>query len=181
MALALAFILDEPRPFRLRVAVTGDAATVPPSATELAGGGIWETSAGGAAPGVGSTALSAACWRTCSRKEVMNSVEGGAAPVGDRSVPSSSGATPGGRTAFPIGEESMPARGGACEVRRAATGGVVVCGSCWCAMWGAGGRAPPPTCATSGPRGEGVPLAEGRGDVGARTRGSTAAVAGAVA
>ena len=102
----------------------------------------------------------------------MNSVEGGAAPVGDRSVPSSSGASPGGWTAFPIGEESMPARGGACEVRRAAIGGVVVCGSCWCAMWGPGGRAPPPTCATSGPRGEGVPLAEGRGDVGVRDRGA---------
>ena len=161
-----------PRAFRLRVAVTGDAATVPPPATELAGGGSWETPAGGAAPGIGSTVLSAACWRTRSRKEVINSAEGGAAPVGDRPVPSSSGATPGGRTAFPIGEESMSAREGACEARRAVTGGVVVCGSCWCAMRGAGGCAPPPTCATSGPRGEGMPLAEGRGDVRVRDRGA---------
>ena len=102
----------------------------------------------------------------------MNSVEGGAAPVGDGSVPTPSGASPGGWTVLSIGEESMPARGGACEVRRAAIGGAVVCCSCWCAMWGPGGRAPPPTCATSGPRGEGVPLAEGRGDVGVRGRGA---------
>ena len=58
------------------------------------------------------------------------------------------------------------------EVRRAAAGGAVVCCSCWCAVWGAGGRARPPMCATSGPRGGGVLLVEGRGDVGARARGA---------
>ena len=68
---SLATWLCEPRPFRLRVAGTGDAETVPPSATEPDEGGSWETPAGGAAPGVGSTAPSATCWRTCSsRKEV---------------------------------------------------------------------------------------------------------------
>ena len=56
------------RPFRLREAVTGDGATVSPSAAELTGGVGWEAPAGGAAPGVGSTAPSAACWRICSRK-----------------------------------------------------------------------------------------------------------------
>ena len=172
--------------------MTEDATTAPSSATKLAGVGSWEslagaaapgigstaTPSGAAAPGVGSTAPSATCRRTCSRKEVMNSVEGGAAPAGDGSVPTPSGASPGGWTVLSVGEGSMPARGyfeyfgGACEVRRAVIGGAVVCCSCWCAMWGPGGRAPPPTGATSGPRGEGVPLAEGRGDVGVRGRGA---------
>ena len=79
-----------PRAFRLRVAVTGDSATAPSPATELAEGGSWETPsgassssaesarggsrgtpAGAGAPGTGSTAPSAACRRACSRKAVM--------------------------------------------------------------------------------------------------------------
>ena len=39
-------------------------------------------SAGVAAPGVGSTAVSAAFWRMCRRKEVIYLAEGGATPVG---------------------------------------------------------------------------------------------------
>ena len=89
--------------------------------------------------------LSAARWRMCSRKEVINSAEVGAAPVGDGSVPTPSGTSPGGLTAPSTGEESMPTRGGACEVRRASIGGAVVCCACWRAVWRRGGRAQPPT------------------------------------
>ena len=39
-------------------------------------------SAGVGAPGAGSTVVSAALWRTCRRKEVIYSAEGGAAPSG---------------------------------------------------------------------------------------------------
>ena len=74
----------------------------------------------------------------------------------------------------------MPAREGACEVRRAAIGGAVVCRSCWCAVCRRGGRARPPMCATSGPRGEGAPRAEGRGDVGARARGEALSLSSAL-
>ena len=47
-----ATFLCEPRTFRLRVAVTGDAPTAPSPETELAGGGSWEAPAGAAAPGI---------------------------------------------------------------------------------------------------------------------------------
>ena len=88
--------LPEPRTFRLRVAATGGAATVPSSATELAEGGSGETPsgapssvaesarggsrgapAGAGAPGIGSTAPPVACWRACSRKAVMGDTIGG--------------------------------------------------------------------------------------------------------
>ena len=68
------------RPFRLRVAVTEDAPTAPSSVAESARGGSRGTPAGGA-PGIGSTALSAACWRACSRKEVKGGTIGGGGGV----------------------------------------------------------------------------------------------------
>ena len=101
----------------------GTAAVLSRFFGELAGGGSWEAPAGAVESGIGSTVLSTACWRMCSRKEFMNSGERGAAPVGDGLVPSSSGASPGDWTLLSIGEESMPVRGDVCEARGAAMGG----------------------------------------------------------
>jgi len=72
--------------------------------------------AGVAAPGAGPTAMSEARWRMCSRNEVTNSAEGGAAPVGTGFVPSSSGASSRGWTALSIEEGSVPV--GVTPVRR---------------------------------------------------------------
>ena len=69
-------------------------------------------SAGVAAPGAGSTAMSAARWRMCSRKEVINSAEGGAAPVGAGVVPSSSGASSGGWSTPPHRRGVYACKGG---------------------------------------------------------------------
>jgi len=67
----------------------------------------------------------------------------------------------------------MPVRGNVGEARGAAMGGAVVCCHCWRAVWGFGGCVRPPTCASSGPRGGGAPLAERRGDAGVRARGAS--------
>ena len=112
----------------------------------------------------------------------MNSEEGGAAPVGDGSVPSSSGASPGGWTVLSIGEESMPARGGVCEVRGAAMGGAVVCCPCWCAVWGRGGCVATADVCDEWPERRGsAACRETRGCRGQGSGGSTVAAAGAVA
>ena len=97
-------------------------------------------SAGVAAPGAGTTAMSAVRRRMCSRKEVINSAEEGAAPVvGVGSVPPSPEVWPRDWRSVSLEEGSMPVRGGVGEARGAATGGAVVCCHCWRAVWGLGG------------------------------------------
>ena len=166
----------ELRRFRVGAVPSTTAEAPAPASMSTAGGAVTargSVSAGAAAPRSGSAATSAARWRMGSRKEVINSAEGGAAPVGSGPVSSSSGVSPGGWAVHPTGEGTMPVRGDAGAARGDVKGrGGVVCCHCWCAVRGLGGCVPPPICASSGPRGGGVPFAERRGDVGVRARGA---------
>ena len=94
-----ATLLCAPRAFRLRVAVTEDAPTAPSSVAELAGGGSWETPAGGAAPTASSSITELAGGGSWETPPGAPSSSAELARGGSRGTPAGAGAPGTGSTA----------------------------------------------------------------------------------